>query len=105
MHQIRTSTAEYLYTFIQSRELDWGVDEAVEELLLETDWLDPMMFPSRSKELTCSQVLRKHGSEEVGHSRLGSSVFSYYRTMKRLPDARLVHTFSHMRMHYISISP
>ncbi|KAG1872410.1 tubulin folding cofactor D C terminal-domain-containing protein [Suillus subalutaceus] len=35
---IRTSTAEYLYTFTQSRDLGWEADEAVEELLLETEW-------------------------------------------------------------------
>ncbi|KAG2155948.1 tubulin folding cofactor D C terminal-domain-containing protein [Suillus bovinus] len=36
--KIRTSTAEYLYTFIQSRDLGWEADEAVDELLLETEW-------------------------------------------------------------------
>lgn len=41
--KIRTSTAEYLYTFIQSRDLGWEVDEAVEELLLETEWSSESM--------------------------------------------------------------
>ncbi|OAX38758.1 ARM repeat-containing protein [Rhizopogon vinicolor AM-OR11-026] len=41
--KIRASTAEYLYTFIQSRELDWEADEAMEELLLETDWSSESM--------------------------------------------------------------
>jgi hypothetical protein len=93
VNQIRTTTAEYLYTFIQSRELDWEADEAVEELLLETDWSEPMMFVFSLGELTFSQVLRKHGSgsEGVRRSRLGSTIFSYYRTMKRMPDACRTH--------------
>ncbi|KAG1885037.1 TBCD protein [Suillus subluteus] len=41
--KIRTSTAEYLYTFTQSRDLGWEADEAVEELLLETEWSSESM--------------------------------------------------------------
>ncbi|KAG1906602.1 tubulin folding cofactor D C terminal-domain-containing protein [Suillus fuscotomentosus] len=41
--KIRTSTAEYLYTFIQSRDLGWEADEAVDELLLETEWSSESM--------------------------------------------------------------
>ncbi|KAG1772386.1 TBCD protein [Suillus occidentalis] len=41
--KIRTSTAEYLYTFMQSRDLGWEADEAVEELLLETEWSSESM--------------------------------------------------------------
>lgn len=41
--KIRASTAEYLYTFIQSRDLGWEADEAVEDLLLETEWSSESM--------------------------------------------------------------
>ncbi|KAG1751240.1 TBCD protein [Suillus lakei] len=41
--KIRASTAEYLYTFIQSRDLAWEADEAVEDLLLETEWSSESM--------------------------------------------------------------
>ncbi|KAG2047927.1 ARM repeat-containing protein [Suillus hirtellus] len=47
--KIRTSTAEYLYTFIQSRDLGWEADEAVDEFLLETEWYVFEIFcPSNS---------------------------------------------------------
>ncbi|KAF8133796.1 TBCD protein [Boletus edulis] len=36
--RVRSSTAEYLYIVLQSKDLGWEPDEQVEEILLETEW-------------------------------------------------------------------
>ncbi|KAG2129100.1 TBCD protein [Suillus clintonianus] len=61
--KIRTSTAEYLYTFIQSRDLGWEADEAVEELLLETEWssesMEAKVAATRVAELLYSAITER----------------------------------------------